>query len=573
MFASSFIAAQAKLCTPWSCKYMDENMDKNMDEKYLDTQPLDSFMESSSHRLPLDDILHNLGEHVWDWHCQRGEIFYSASLQVSLGYQADQWRLHIDEWFGRVHQQDIHELMRLMRACIEGHVAQFQFEHRVALQNGDWRWMRVRATCLSRTANGRADRIAGVMLDVHEEKELHDVREANHSFLEHFSKHFSHCALFQFHRASSGRCTVPYAGEGLLSVYGITPIEVANNAALLFDRAYYGDLDALRMSFKVSTQSLQIWRHEYRIVFEQEIRWVLLEAYPQWNEEDDSITWHGMISDISHQKMQSESSDRVALALEKSYQYQPLGLFEMNYETQEAHFDVRFVKDLELPLDMLGHPDRFWKFYWEESIHPDDLMMLNVAQQNHILDPEQHAYECELRFRSRHGDWHWLLLVAWVTHVDANQYPMRVIGAHFDITQFKQEQLELRRLEDILRMGRDRYKHLASESEFILNNCPIGVILVKADKIVRVNQSFLRMCAYRESKEMIGLSLSTLLDQQSQLALQTTLSGTQFNVEQKMVFEVNFLNRNGLSVKARLMCSAMRNEAYPENKVWLVEPH
>ena len=84
-----------------------------------------------------------------------------------LGLRASQAMGRPEDWFRRVHPDDLTSLNAALEAHVAGETAHFQHEHRVRHEDGTYRWMLCRGVAVCR-ANGRATRISGAQTDVTE---------------------------------------------------------------------------------------------------------------------------------------------------------------------------------------------------------------------------------------------------------------------------------------------------------------------------------------------------------------------------------------------------------------------
>lgn len=108
--------------------------------------------------------------------------------------------------------------------------------------------------------------------------------------------------VYQFQLHSDGRSCFPYASEGLRDVYGLQPEDVQKNASLVFARIYPDDLAAVTASIQASAENLSVWHQEYRFLHPiKGLIWLEGRAMPQ-PRADDSILWHGFITDITQRK-------------------------------------------------------------------------------------------------------------------------------------------------------------------------------------------------------------------------------------------------------------------------------
>ncbi|MFD3302128.1 ATP-binding protein [Aquipseudomonas alcaligenes] len=108
--------------------------------------------------------------------------------------------------------------------------------------------------------------------------------------------------VYQFQLYSDGRSCFPYASEGLRDVYGLQPEEVREDASSVFARIHPDDLLAVTASIQTSAEHLSVWHREYRFLHPiKGLIWLEGRSMPQ-PRADDSILWHGFITDITQRK-------------------------------------------------------------------------------------------------------------------------------------------------------------------------------------------------------------------------------------------------------------------------------
>lgn len=108
--------------------------------------------------------------------------------------------------------------------------------------------------------------------------------------------------VYQFQLYSDGRSCFPYASEGLRDVYGLQPEEVRDDASSVFARIHPDDLLDVTASIQASAEHLSVWHREYRFLHPiKGLIWLEGRAMPQ-PRADDSILWHGFITDITQRK-------------------------------------------------------------------------------------------------------------------------------------------------------------------------------------------------------------------------------------------------------------------------------
>ena len=118
--------------------------------------------------------------------------------------------------------------------------------------------------------------------------------------------------LYQLQRHSDGSVSMPFASEGICSIWEHTREEVQARAEVLMARVHPEDREAFELSIDLSAKQLTPWHHEFRVLLPQQgQRWRLGDAMPE-RLPDGSVLWHGFISDISERKASEENTHRLA---------------------------------------------------------------------------------------------------------------------------------------------------------------------------------------------------------------------------------------------------------------------
>lgn len=106
---------------------------------------------------------------LWDWNLRTGDIYLSPRWKRMLGYEEDELGANPDEWFSRVHPDDIGQLEESVRLHLEAETENFAAEHRIRHRDGSWLWMLTRGVAV-RNEEGVAYRMAGSQTDITERK-------------------------------------------------------------------------------------------------------------------------------------------------------------------------------------------------------------------------------------------------------------------------------------------------------------------------------------------------------------------------------------------------------------------
>ncbi len=102
---------------------------------------------------------------LWDWDLLTDKVYFSTRWKSMLGYSQEEVGDSIDEWFSRVHPDDLPHLQRALDAHRSGQSEQFESEHRMLHQDHTYRWVLARGVAIS-DASGRLTRMAGSQTDI-----------------------------------------------------------------------------------------------------------------------------------------------------------------------------------------------------------------------------------------------------------------------------------------------------------------------------------------------------------------------------------------------------------------------
>ncbi|HHP7246331.1 MAG TPA: EAL domain-containing protein [Elainellaceae cyanobacterium] len=102
---------------------------------------------------------------LWDWNLRTDVVYFSHRWKAMLGYEKESIGTTLDEWYGRVHPDDLTSFKQELDCHLNGSTPHFESEHRICHRNGTYLWVLTRGVAL-RNADGQAYRIAGSLTDI-----------------------------------------------------------------------------------------------------------------------------------------------------------------------------------------------------------------------------------------------------------------------------------------------------------------------------------------------------------------------------------------------------------------------
>ena len=105
---------------------------------------------------------------VWDWDLIEGTIHYSERWKAILGFSPEEVGNAPEEWFGRVHTDDISRLRAIIDASIAGEIGIIEQRYRMRGKDDREVWILTRGEVVT-DADGKPVRMVGRQTDVSEE--------------------------------------------------------------------------------------------------------------------------------------------------------------------------------------------------------------------------------------------------------------------------------------------------------------------------------------------------------------------------------------------------------------------
>ncbi|HLF85093.1 MAG TPA: EAL domain-containing protein [Blastocatellia bacterium] len=115
-------------------------------------------------------LLRGASDGLWEWDLETNEMHFCERWKAMLGYKEHELSSRPDEWFNRVHPEDIERVQSEIMSHLLGLSTQFQSEHRVRRADGSYRWMLSRGLAVM-DSNRYVYRMTGSLTDVTEQKQ------------------------------------------------------------------------------------------------------------------------------------------------------------------------------------------------------------------------------------------------------------------------------------------------------------------------------------------------------------------------------------------------------------------
>lgn len=272
--------------------------------------------------------------------------------------------------------------------------------------------------------------------------------------------------LCSFRLQPDGHASFPYASPAIVDLYGLTPEQLAEDAAPVLALMHPDDLEQVRQSIAESARSMALWRGEFRVKHPHhgEI-WVEGCSAPQ-HEADGGILWHGYLQDVTARRRAEDALRQAEERYRTLLDNIPGAAFRCEIGPPSR---IVFLSDgakaiTGYPASELVHPDGV---RWASAVVlPDDKPLVKEAVRRAI--ETRSLYEVEYRVRRADGDIRWLHEKGRAVYRDSGEAEW-IDGVIVDISA----RIEA---DTALQASRERWRQLAEAMPQLVWTCmPDGV--------------------------------------------------------------------------------------------------
>lgn len=149
------------------------------------------------------------------------------------------------------------------------------------------------------------------------------------------------------------------------------------------------------------------------------------------------------------------------------------GTWEWNIQTNEMKYNNKWAEILGFTLEELGG---YNSETWMEFIHPDDKQYVKDRLEEHLKESTG-LYECQFRMKHKSGKWVWTNDRGRVVSYTLDKKPLMMYGTHIDITEKKEADNNLLRINKELEIAIAKSNEMAvkanlanfAKSDFLAN--------------------------------------------------------------------------------------------------------
>jgi diguanylate cyclase (GGDEF)-like protein/PAS domain S-box-containing protein len=109
---------------------------------------------------------------LFDWDITQNRLYHSPQAATMRGFAPEAVTTDPALLRAHIHPDDVPLVMERTRAALAGAVDRYEVEFRVSTASGRWLWLGARGRVVQRDERGRAERLAGVYIDINERKAI-----------------------------------------------------------------------------------------------------------------------------------------------------------------------------------------------------------------------------------------------------------------------------------------------------------------------------------------------------------------------------------------------------------------
>jgi len=339
-------------------------------------------------------------------------------------------------WGDGIHPEDYKHVLDIYTEA-RAEKRKFEMEYRLRCADGGYRWI-MNCGIPQISAKGVFEGYIGSCVDITERKQA---EEAQKDALELLTKITARVPgfLYQFRQHTDGSRNFPFANEAIFKYFGVNPNEIFGDATKVFSMIHPDDLAGIISSIQLSAKELSPWQHEFRVMDSNGSYHTLFGNSLPEREEDGTLNWYGLISDITNKKLEEEALKKAHRRLESIIEGTNAGTWEWNLQTGETIINEEWVQTIGYHLDELA-PINITTL--SAIVHPADLKR-SKNQLALYLEGKLPYYESECRLKHKNGYWVWFQDRGRVITYTPDGEPLMMYGTHIDINDRKRIEEDL----------------------------------------------------------------------------------------------------------------------------------
>lgn len=359
---------------------------------------------------------------IWEWNIKTGDVFFSPSWKLMLGFDESETINSIDEWKARIHPDDREQLARDLQTHFNSAEPVYENCYRLRAKDGAYRWIQGRGKIVARAPDGTPLRMIGTHTDITSKKES----EEQYRNLFNITPLPTWIYDFETLRFLA-------VNEAAVATYGFTRAEFLSMTILdICPPELQGSLaNALENREQEPKTFYTNWRHKKNsgdvIVVE-----VNSTTISYLGRKARLVVANDITQKVTFEEELKQSHQR--------FQYLTKATSDAVYDLDLTTSAITWGNGLTT---LFGHPAQELTLQqWETYIHPDERQCILTHLAETIHETRKKFWKAEYRFETALGTYRYVVDKGFILR-DEQHRALRMIGAMQDISDLKQKQLEL----------------------------------------------------------------------------------------------------------------------------------
>jgi PAS domain S-box-containing protein len=396
----------------------------------------------------------------WQWHLPTDVRTMSPMWYAMTRYTREQWEKLANPWLSRLHPDDREAVIGAVDEYRKGNVDSLEYEYRLKISSGEWKWLRDRARAVEWDLEGNPTVIMGVSLDIDAQKRAEMALRASEARLQ-TAVWGARMGLWETDLANDDTRWF----DNWCAQYGIDPCEGPKHQERWVANIHPADAAGATQRYQDHLEGRQdFYDSEYRIMTaEGQWRWIYARARVTERDENNvPLRMVGVCMDVDARRRAELQKHFTQPWLETALEVARCGMWHWQAEP----FEVTYTDSYYRLFGVDPIAGRAQLRFWYNNIHPDDRERATTIANNMVAGKSE-SYEQEYRMRCADGRWMWVLDRACAMLRDEKGVGRQMVGFVIDFTDRRAQREALRASEELFRRATMAARGMIFEVDYV----------------------------------------------------------------------------------------------------------
>lgn len=244
---------------------------------------------------------------LWDWDLLTNKVYFSPEWKRQIGYEDHEISNDFSEWQSRVHPEDLEPALQMVQGFLANPYPNYHNEFRFRHKDGSYRWILAQASLVF-DEQGRPIRMLGSHIDITERKQAEEVLRERERQLNAL---INNVPGLVYRCRNDPNWTTEFVSDGCLQLTGYAPDDFLLNARLsVADVIHPDDRERVWTEVQSALADHSAYQITYRITTaDGQEKWVWEQGTGIWNADGELLFLKGLVIDVTERK-QAENALR-----------------------------------------------------------------------------------------------------------------------------------------------------------------------------------------------------------------------------------------------------------------------